>query len=118
MDDELMQLCKEVYKRTGREAQGTAYKRFTTSEDWTVAYDGVHRTVAQWFYLYTSDYLLEKMPVNTTLQHQENKWVAQVMGETSVFSADTPLKALLKLTIALHDTNQLPTPDTNERKGE
>lgn len=113
MDTELFELCKEVYERTkwvfGNEDDVFDYPHQT---------EGKHeRFVSP---LYTSDYLLEKLqPRNPVINFHSKLWGATCYDSPNVngsswVEADTPLKALLKLTIALHEAGELTTP--NERK--
>ena len=99
-DNELFELCKEVYKRTGWEAPDT-YK----------AEDGRPENDCQ---AYDSDYLLEKLPFGTELGRDSFAWIgkwergAGSAPKKQVWQrASTPLKALLKLTVALDDAGQL-----------
>lgn len=123
MDSELFELCKEVYKRT--EWQPTGYfdgDYVVTQEDADAGgYDD-----GQLKSLYTSDYLLEKLPkfspfakdaYLTVIEKQVPKdkredfyWTAGYFtgyGWGHTGQSDTPLKALLKLTIALHEAGEL-----------
>lgn len=102
-DQELFDLCKQVYEATGWD---DTEKRHP--------YGGVTLP------LYNSDYLLEKLPKYLEIHGKRaddyllylrpnfntEKWTAYYhgVGEYMPFfiEADTPLKALLKLTIALH----------------
>ena len=96
---ELYELCREVYERTGWEAPET-YK----AEDGNPEND---------WQAYNTDYLLEELPKE---QFTQPDFVECLMvrkdSETSYTAgyfliietkADTPLKALLKLTIALSE---------------
>lgn len=115
MDEELFELCKEVETRTSWEDTTSAYL-------WVEAHDTYeldngnplafgHPPIPA----YTSDYLLEKLHSKKGLavtkyveggwnahcerkMHGNAKWVDYYEG-----IADTPLKALLKLVIALDD---------------
>ena len=93
MDNELFELCKEVYEKTGwREP----------------SFGGLIPT-------YTSDYLLEKLQgvygwsdFSLTSDPAESGVVWQSLyytydGMDYKYKSDTPLKALLKLVIALND---------------
>jgi len=132
---ELFELCKEVYKRTGwgnlpNETESfyvgtykTGYKRRFIR--------GVPAYTNTYPY-YTSDYLLEKLPRRIVtpeplvpsrgqdrdcvlmLSEDTDKegWVTgydSVYGQKGIYwqLANTPLKALLKLVIALHKAGEL-----------
>lgn len=101
---ELFELCREVYDRTGWEAG-----------DWTPPYRDTDTSLRR-HPRYTSDCLLEKlqswfydMGANDFGQFGvtmlADSCIAKVRSHDGEFSeqaaADTPLKALLKLTIAL-----------------
>jgi len=126
MDDELFELCKEVYKKT----------KLDEKKDYLFVEDSFHITHPEWdeievahhdmggrgIPLYTSDYLLEKLPRSKrnsfdelTLQkdhtigwragypsdlYEDDTWYDSV-------NADTPLKALLKLVLALEKAGEL-----------
>lgn len=124
-DTELFELCKEVYKRTGWDEfflakNETEAARNGLIDDFRLVLprrigDGVWESP-----LYTSDYLLGKLPHNTYLL--KDIWLTKPMpsyGYTAKCSNNfrediskrfaevafdkSPLKALLKLTIALDD---------------
>lgn len=100
---ELFELCKEVYERT--EWKPT---------DWQHGDEGGQP-------IYTSDYLLEKLPktiwstyglaifpgdyVATAGYYDPDGLIGVEVNELQ--KADTPLKALLKLTIALSEAGEL-----------
>lgn len=98
-DKELFNLCTEVYKRTGWETNEV----FFPEREWTEF--GLIPP------LYNSDYILDKLPhasyqmdvtsagVKLTTFYTDDKW--------ETVHADTPLKCLLKLTIALHEIGEL-----------
>jgi hypothetical protein len=127
MDNELFELCKEVYEKTGwgtlRPSKDTHY--FVTDDT------GDTTTVP----MYDSDYLFGKLPrvvtrkdiswfLNISSEATTSTWVADYQywdhiseqdyylfeniktGEARIH-ADTPLKALLKLTLALHKAGEL-----------
>jgi len=124
MDKELFELCKEVYEITEWETE-RFYWSDTRNPDkyieslrklqiidykprWLNGKDNEDKHVVP---LYTSDYLLEKLP-NTSYQmdvtsagvkltsfYTDEKW--------ETVHSDTPLKALLKLTLALHKAGEL-----------
>ena len=99
---ELYELCKKVYELTGWEAPETYKAEDGNPENDWQAYD--------------TDYLLEKLPpvlltnddplrmrdtwTAGTYAWYENEWITDVIS-------DTPLKALLKLTIALSEAGEL-----------
>lgn len=97
-DNELFELCKEVYERTGWRTDHVIYA--VGSSDSAPAY--------------TSDYLLEKLKSkNVRLEriypwdNSEPWWGADERQSSLYLTSDTPLKALLKLTIALHEAGEL-----------
>jgi hypothetical protein len=128
VDNELFELCKEVYEKTGWED--------THQEKWFYNLDGktgVFNTIrlndtepdfhslSRIAPLYTSDYLLEKLPIHVGVEKG-----SAMMGEAQFYCAykiyhkGTPLeyklnagdkrsavKALLKLTLALHAAGEL-----------
>lgn len=107
---ELYELCKEVYGRTGWDGEGV----------WgTLPQDFGKDAQAR---LYTSDYLLEKLPSplifngnDCAIEVRRTKkdkymWSANIRhsyGQYFKQIADTPLKALLKLTVALSEAGEL-----------
>ena len=107
-ENELYELCKEVYEKTGWEAPETYKAEDGNPENDWQAYD--------------TDYLLEKlqswfcdMGANDFGQFYVTMlaygFIAKVRSHDEDFSeqvsADTPLKALLKLTIALSEAGEL-----------
>lgn len=97
MDNELFELCKEVYELTKWETN-------------SMFIDNTPR--------YTSDYLLEKLPPTIKnefdgdddylmLYKKSGTWYADYIGQFLRCKDDTPLKALLKLVIALDEAGQL-----------
>ena len=125
---ELLELCKEVYKRTGWEDVRDFYHENDTFDEETQTFKRngifsiVERKRADYNTpLYTSDYLLEKLPkkynngILLLAITNSTQWGAEYYSfsppergaKTDVYISDTPLKALLKLTIALHDSGAL-----------
>ncbi|MDQ0825397.1 hypothetical protein QFZ60_001570 [Arthrobacter sp. B2I5] len=137
-DPELFELCKEVYKRIGWagtvESYYSEYDSKTQEHSNVVILDegtwaeatGVSSSAI--CPLYTSDYLLEKLPKSlTTIYGKAYPLSPLVMASGDYYyamykhdmtgpnsaettfevEADTPLKALLKLTIALADAGEL-----------
>lgn len=124
MDNELFELCKEVYKRT---ELPITLGMFHFNKDGHVLMRSYRGGVAYFpengdVPFYTSDYLLEKLPkfspftsdaYLTVMEKQTPKdrredfyWTAGYFsgyGWGHTGQSDTPLKALLKLTIALDD---------------
>ena len=99
-DTELFELCKKVYKLTGWEAPETYKAEDGNPENDWQAYD--------------TDYLLEKLPFEEhdlflATNPGVGWWVDSFDNEINIprSDADTPLKALLKLTIALSDVGEL-----------
>lgn len=122
--NELFELCKQVYEATGWDDTRDYYhekdsfnfdtRSFERNGEWTV----VERRRAPYdIPLYTSDYLLEKLPNWTTLDKRGDKSTYKYLakcdtlqswtgGEIEALS-DTPLEALLKLGIALAEKGLL-----------
>lgn len=133
--DELFELCKEVYERFpewGFKVEELDYffppKNRPTEWRKTTGYarKPVHRV--DWFAkhtdweidgipLYTSDYLLEKLPIYTVITkrliQEEGRdfsvrfTVSSDHESGKVFYSDTPLKALLKLVLALKENGEI-----------
>jgi len=134
-DNELFELCKEVYERTGLGHPITDFERGIVIHwedgqmfDFPTDELDIEEYIAP---LYTSDYLLEKlqpfkteakgnrgdmMPVNAFVfvrGESKNEFRAgyryNLNGAkySDGIYADTPLKALLKLTIALSEAGEL-----------
>lgn len=113
MNDELFNLCNEVYRRTSW--FGTNQQYLLTNSGQYMVVDGNGKPYKSEkgltnIPLYTSDCILEKLPVGISLNsyHEDVKeWVAALTngyrGVIKTAHADTPLKALLKLVIALDD---------------
>lgn len=109
-DTELFELCKEVYKRTGWSNTEKYY--------WSTEGNGPHpikHNLLPNTPLYTSDYLLDKLPKRTDdirdtamLGRATDNIGWSVVYQDIVCLANTPLKALLKLIIALDDAKELP----------
>lgn len=97
-DNELFELCKQVYFTT---YWNNNEKRLSTGRPGT------------FIPLYTSDYLLEKLPRDTALFKtilvaDEHRYYANsAKALDSNCYSDSPLKALLKLTLALHEAGEL-----------
>ena len=118
---ELYELCKEVYELTGW--IGTL--QVIWNDQVTVVEPYVERWAQEEKYanyapLYTSDYLLEKLPRYIYLQQSADgkSWGASQLQPTELRTAEnayqsintsavTPLKALLKLTLKLHEKGLL-----------
>lgn len=118
MDEELLELCKAVFEKLDW--------RYEAGINGTWLTDG-YVTLATWVEngvpLYTSDYLLDKLP--RTVERYGSFELVPTMRNTrwsaGYWSTDrlntlsavdyTPLKALLKLTIALHDGGRLKAGD-------
>lgn len=130
IDNELFELCKEVFERT-REIWGwndemqwleiDVYGKMTVSNKWRAL--TFNPEIKDHTPLYTSDYLLEKLPKYLLWQGANSRlelvpqgyeyggsaelWCAtyaQPRHSIPILeAADTPLKALLKLVIALDD---------------
>ena len=115
--DSLYELCKEVYEKTGWTVGDESWEWHTTID---AKLDSMF--IAPKYY---TDYLLEKLPgyialTSTTWDdvHVYKKdseldyqacacYQSNVKGKLIQKVADTPLKALLKLTIALSEAGEL-----------
>lgn len=122
-DNELFELCKNVYEATGWDADeytlrhylgGEIYDRKLFESD----LDDDKKTRESYAPLYTSDYLLEKLPVGTAIkknaQRDEGRNYIAFQIDTDYREnqyADTPLKALLKVTLELHKKGLLDAKD-------
>lgn len=107
--NELLELCREVYEKTG----WVNFAEFDVS-------DG--------HYGYTSDYLLEKLQkvlpegeyVGVSADNTaKGGWFASISNAHSIdadHEADTPLKALLKLTLALSKAGEIKSMTTPQPK--
>lgn len=126
-DTELFELCKEVHEKTGWEKTGNWIDFY---EDRLTVYGVSDNRFGDYVCpLYNSDYLLEKLPKDldglklimraaTANRTQQEGWIfyyGETEGSTLKGFGDTPLKALLKLTLALHKANEL-TPPQKEHK--
>ena len=107
MDKECFELCKEVSEKTDWKGGNL---RWWVSNKQTIEGE-VHTAINSICPLYTSDYLLEKLPSILpiddffNLTNELGRWFA---GYTHIKAeADTPLKSLLKLTLALHEAGEL-----------
>ncbi len=146
MDKELYELCKEVYKRFPEWDDTRVDLWHTIKGGIEPLYINDENKADKFFApLYTSDYLLEKLPysrrkevgkhgkliydyyyLSVTVGHSTGSFLAGYMKlrpqyrEHTWFissgASDTPLKALLKLAIALHDAGELPLTKDKEDK--
>lgn len=111
---ELFELCKEVYELTGWNNKEKMYWKRLIDDDSQVKllnYGQITtRDGAMVCPLYTSDHLLEKLP-DVAVEQFNDEWLASSgrddKGSDYGTLADTPLKALLKLTIALSEAGEL-----------
>lgn len=108
MDEELRDLCIEVNKRFGWDDRDSGRRFIAREIGEDVDADLGGNTVS----LFTSDYLLEKLPpklpgrINFWLfvsRKPGDEWNAWYDGTSHITHAETPLKALLKLVLALDD---------------
>jgi len=97
--DELYELSYEVHE---------AFPKWTLDTPWGFTNGELtYSDVYQDFKLLTSDFLLEKLPKPVGLMSRTDgtQWTA---AHQEIFgNADTPLKSLLKLTLALHKAGEL-----------
>jgi hypothetical protein len=108
-DQELFELCKKVYELTGwmMELGDKGYVNTLTDHPRIEVMN--QQFTAGWCPLYTSDYLLEKLKnydLNMYYFHDEG-WRYSVNDGDYEVGSDTPIKALLKLTIALHEAGEV-----------
>ena len=118
---ELYQLCKEVYKRTGwkQEPDISYLHKYWDNHDelCVISIEEADDTLIP---AYTSDYLLEKLPRYIYLQQSADgkSWGASQLQPTELRTAEnayqsintsavTPLRALLLLTLKLHEEGLL-----------
>jgi len=110
MDDELFELCKEVYELTEWYDTGFVWK------------DGIRQPLYEMrvgddcYPYYTSDYLLEQVKEATgtilLVPQSDGDWLLFTSNgatdtEKKYIRGDTPLKALLKLVLALKKAGEL-----------
>lgn len=118
MDTELFELCKQVHEATGWNDPLPAH---FNEEGMFVLYGRPKRVIEGTIYipLYTSDYLLEKLPRSVQYSggqitlRVEVQWSGGWHAHYGMYDwhsaiGETPLKALLKLVIALDDAGELP----------
>ena len=117
-DRELFDLCKQVYEKTG---WGDILQVINLSGQVISTISSIGNVT-----LYTSDYLLEKLPrviqQNSGLSSnffftleggltENEKWLVKYQdideGQLVAECSSTPLKALLKLTLALSEAGEL-----------
>lgn len=119
MDTELFELCKEVYKRTEWDDKGNCpplYRHWwkhhgqPDSSAELCTYMGTidpREPAVKICPLYTSDYLLEKLPLNVEMRKYNDGYGAREIGTGKFYGedniSDSLVKALLKLVIALDD---------------
>ena len=108
--DEMFDLCRQVYEATGWKDTHDKFRANGFKVTW--GFSGWRRGEVP---LYNSDYLLEKLPrknLSLMLDEISNLWRATwgrdlFSSERFRGVSDTPLKALLKLTIALSEAGEL-----------
>lgn len=117
-DQELFELCKKVYELFPFWAGTDMIYGKEQDGDWKIMPLTLSIPKRNRIPLYTSDYLLDKLPKNLSdslghwlilMPFDDIKWSAGYLKsarDTDIryhqYDSDTPLKALLKLTIALH----------------
>lgn len=118
--NEVFELCKQVYEATGWKYTIGKFHD-DGSYDGYVGHGGVAYTPnpqdSEWLPknipLYTSDYLLEKLPVGTNISKTNTNttepsiYYSATCRNNGIHQGGTPLQALLKLTISLHEEGLL-----------
>lgn len=121
-DTELYELCKQVYEATGwKDTEQYLWlddSHHNTHPEWDTIERSSHDMGGKGTPLYTSDYLLEKLPSRLIFHNNDcaievrrtkkdkYMWSANIRhsyGQYFKQISDTPLKALLKLTLKLHE---------------
>lgn len=108
---DLFELCKEVYER---------FPEWETSDWYDLDPDGIPEEylcttedkIDENDYIpnYTSDYLLEKLPNGTTILKDVQgfkAWNVYNRKRIATYTCDSPVEALLKLTLKLHEEGLL-----------
>ena len=109
--NELFELCRQVYEATGWE-NDPYIKHLNKAPKYEHRYGNAS--------IYTSDYLLEKLPATLddeegdaytlTVRKVSDSWLANYTFDNVAMwhrYGNTPLKSLLKLTIALSEAGEL-----------
>ena len=115
---ELLELCKEVYRRHQFWAGTDMIFGKEVGRDWRIMPLTFRIPKRNRIPLYTSDYLLEKLPSTIKnefdgdddyliLYKKSGSWYADYMGQFLRCKGDTPLIALLRLTIVLSKEGEL-----------
>lgn len=116
MDTELFELCRKVYDLLEWQIDDATWVVGDENGDLFILTKEVEEQGHYDYYapLYTSDYLLERLPFPSQLDRDSFAWIGK--WEQGAGSApkrqvwersNTPLKALLKLTLALHEAGEL-----------
>ena len=121
MDQELFGLCKQVYEKTGW-VNTYFYIHIESKEIESYVFGDLKKPLSDMYIpLYTSDYLLEKLPrrinkMPINIHEIDGKWLSRYgynvddlygFEVISYASSDTPLKSLLKLTLSLYEAGEL-----------
>ena len=118
MDTELFELCRDAYKSTGFDAGSVNeldwYRRTATGEyDLEDAPARLMEGELSFVPLYTSDFLFDMLPPFVTVR-KVNDGIGGIVYDAEAeedidgtYRSDSPLKALLKLTIALSEEGLL-----------
>ncbi len=107
IDKELFELCKEVVTRT-------SWQTKEVFESNSIDFYEIGKAKLYNIPRYTSDYLLDRLPQRMgnvsssqlNVRHNTSGWSASY-SQFFTERADTPLKALLNLVIALDDSKEL-----------
>ena len=99
---ELLELCKKVYEKTGWTVGDESWYWHTTTD---AKLDSMF--IAPKYY---TDYLLEKLPDGTTIMKDVQgfkAWNVYNRKRIATYTCDSPVEALLKLTLKLHEEKKL-----------
>lgn len=108
---ELLELCKQVYEATGWKQSPNISQLYEYWDDHdelcVISIEDADDALVP---AYASDYLLEKLPNGTTILkdvHGFKAWNIYNRKRIATYTCDSPVEALLKLTLKLHEEKML-----------